>query len=157
MVVYISAGTRKYIHAVIDQSIQRYCISVRYTSDTSAWLQSLSLAPSQFFQMVTDSCKLTIIWCLHSGKFSVPDQRLTQSVASEAKTSFKSLTKLCSNSGRVSAAWANRLPSLQKLPQTAASGTFPPALTAQLLEGDGVWPVMRTAQSENIHQSFRNI
>lgn len=137
MVVYISAGTYKYIHAVIYQAMQCYCITVHYTSNTSAWLQSLSVAPSQFFQMVTESIKLTVIWCLHGGKFSVLDQRLTRSVASEAKTSSKDAAReqqphLCSlgepsaKSAEAAANHCNLWPSLHPWP-------------AQLLEGDGVY------------------
>lgn len=72
------------------------------------------------------------IWCLHSGKFSVPDQRLIQTVVREAKTSFRSLAKLSSR--LISAAGAEQLSAPQKL-LLESTASFPPALTSSALGG----------------------
>lgn len=97
---------------------------------------------------------LQFIWCLHSGKFSVPDQRLTpllvkqkplsKALLSCAQTADSSLQLGQSNCQLCrSCSWKPLHPSLQPWP-------------AQLLEGEGAGPVARMARSKNICQSFRN-
>lgn len=62
----------------------------------------------------------------------MPDQQLTQTVASEAKTSLKSLPRLRLNSRLVSAVGAKQLSALQKL-LLETTAPFLTALTSSAL------------------------